>query len=447
MSSRKQLARHLTASLLNGAWNRLEMEQSCADLLGPSGHWIGTLLDATLAHFGTQHPPSPGPLMRFISAQPAFLGAWADRERRPGVNRLPLTSPSQTPAPEFLYKPIPQLSTGQELASWLEISSAELDWFADSSGRQRRITAGPLQHYNYQWIPKRRGPPRLLEIPKARLKAMQRKLLTEILEAVPPHPAAHGFRRGYSCQSFARPHCRQRSVLRLDLKDFFPSVRASRVHALFRLLGYPWKTARLLTGLCCNSVPGEVLAGHSTDWFSRRQLGYPHLPQGAPTSPALANLAAYHLDLRLAGLAATHGMAYTRYADDLAISGDGIGPNRSAQLASLIGAIALEEGFAVNHHKTRLMRSSNRQRLTGLSINRFVNIPRDYYDSLKATLFNCVQHGVDSQNRQAHPDYRAHLSGKIAHVRLHSPHRAERLQALFDRIDWSQPDSPRPHSR
>src|SRR5262249_59441839 len=103
------------------------------------------------------------------------------------------------------------------------------------------------------------GGARLLERPTPRLRGAQRRLLHGLLAAVPPHDAAQGYRRGRSVATYAAPHAGQAIVLRFDLRDFFPSVRRSRVQALFRTLGYPGCVARLLTGLCTNVVPSVVL--------------------------------------------------------------------------------------------------------------------------------------------------------------------------------------------
>ena len=436
MSSRSQFIRTLCAALINGPWQRAPMQQRCEQLLDDSPRWLPALLDALLERFAPGNAPAPAPLQRTIAALPVFDAAWADRERRPLPRHLPLSPPAQQPPQPTLLHAIPELATSRAIADWLDLSDGELDWFADSQGRQRRITDGPLRHYRYRWIAKRHGPPRLLEIPKQRLKAIQRQLLKQILDAVPPHPAAHGFRHGHNCLSFAAPHCGRQLLIRIDLQDFFPSIRPSRVHALFRRLGYPWKSARLLTGLCCNAVAVDVKGLRQLDWASRQRLAFPHLPQGTPTSPALANLAAYQLDCRLTGLAAKHQLTYTRYADDLAFSGDQLSHRRVDYLCALIAAIAADEGFNVNHRKTRQMRASGAQRLTGISVNQQPNIPRDYYDQLKATLFNCARHGTTSQNHQQHPDYRAHLSGRISHVAQLNPVRAAKLQRLFAQIRW-----------
>jgi hypothetical protein len=131
----------------------------------------------------------------------------------------------------------------------------QLDWLADCKGLERTARAEPLRNYVYRWIKKRSGARRLIEAPKPRLKALQRKVLRGILDHIPPHEAAHGFRPGRSILSYAAPHVAQRVVLRLDLAHFFPSIARPRVQGLFHTAGYPESVARLLTGLCTNVTP------------------------------------------------------------------------------------------------------------------------------------------------------------------------------------------------
>jgi hypothetical protein len=219
-------------------------------------------------------------------------------------------------------------------------------------------------------------------------------------------------------------------VLRFDLRDFFASVHAGRVQAIFHTAGYPGEVTRLLAGLCTTRTPDEV-AQADPRW--RR----PHLPQGAPTSPALANLAAYRLDLRLAALARRLGATYTRYADDLAFSGDGRLERAARRLQVLVAVIAAEEGFELHLRKSRFMRQAVRQQLAGVVINVRPNVRRAVYDELKAILHNCWRHGPASQNRARHADFRGHLLGRIAHVSMLHPQRGAKLRALFDRIDWT----------
>ena len=150
----------------------------------------------------------------------------------------------------------------------------------------------------------------------------------------------------------------------------------------------------------------------------------------------MANLAAYRLDARLNGLARTAEAVYTRYADDLVFSGGGAFARTIARFPTHVAAIALEEGFHIQHHKTRVMRQGVRQRAAGVVINQKFNITRHDYEKLKAILCNCVRHGPESQNRAGVPDFRAHLAGRVAHVARLNPERGQRLMRVFERIEW-----------
>jgi retron-type reverse transcriptase len=260
----------------------------------------------------------------------------------------------------------------------------------------------------------------------------------DILSLVPPHDCAHGFTRARSIKTYSQPHLKQQVVLRMDLKDFFHSVPIARITALFRRLGYPPTAARALKGFCTNSV-SPSLAGkpfEKLSWEEKKRLQSKHLPQGAPTSAPLANLCAWKLDCRLAGLADRYGYQYTRYADDLAFSGPSSLARRAEFIETLVGAIVIEEGFRLNHRKTRLRLASQRQRLAGVVVNEKANYARADWDRLKAVLYNCVKHGPESQNRNNHPDFKAHLKGCVAHVSWLNPSRGEKLQALLKQIVW-----------
>lgn len=359
----------------------------------------------------------------------------------PPVRRYCLDAPLRPPKPDWLAAlALPDLATVGDLAVWLGEPVGALDWFAD---RWRNVGAAqsPLQHYHYRWVAKRSGGWRLIEIPKERLRRIQQKILRQLLDLVPPHPAAHGFRRGHSCLTHAALHAGQHLVIRMDLKDFFPSIQAARIHALFEKLGYAPGVAGTLARLCVNRAPQGIFrdrqGGASLPWAERQALKSPHLPQGSPCSPALANMCAYRLDLRLSALAQSLGASYSRYADDLAFSGGEELARAAERFHIQVAAIALEEGFQVNTRKTRLMRESMRQQVTGVVVNAQPNLARDEYDRLKAILTNCVRHGPASQNRASHPNFHAHLAGKISHVRMLNPGRAHRLQALFAAIDWN----------
>ncbi|MFO0454053.1 MAG: reverse transcriptase family protein [Pseudomonadota bacterium] len=299
-----------------------------------------------------------------------------------------------------------------------------------------------LLHYHRRWIARRSGPPRLIEAPKAGLKQIQQRLLHGLLDHVPAHPAAHGFVRGRGITTLAAPHRGTACVLRLDLRDFFASITRRRVRAVFSALGYPVDTAQHLAALSTVATPlpllRELLHAGAAGAALHERLRQPHLPQGAPSSPALANLVAFRLDARLAGLARRFGASYTRYADDLLFSGGAEFARGSARCAEWVAKIVTQEGFALAAAKTRRMRQGTRQHAAGMVLNVHAAVSRAERDQLEAQLHNCVQRGPSTQNRAGIADLRGHLRGRIAHVRhCHAPH-TNHLQALFDRIDWSR---------
>ena len=358
----------------------------------------------------------------------------------PEVRRYCVDAPLPTPVPEWRAAlDLPVLPSVGDLARWLGEPVGAVDWFADK-WRHAQPEQARLQHYHYRWMPKRSGGWRLIEIPKERLRLVQQKILRRILDLVPPHVAAHGFVRGRSCVTHAALHTGQRVVIRMDLKDFFPSVQHARIQALFEKLGYSTSVAGTLARICVNSTPsGAFLEAHvagAVTWFDRQALKAPHLPQGSPCSPALANLCAYRLDIRLQELAQSMDAAYSRYADDLVFSGARALARAAERFHIQVAAIALEEGFRVNTRKTRVMREGTRQQITGLVVNRHANVGRDEYDSLKAILTNCVRHGPASQNRDGKASFRDYLAGRISYVMMVNPNRATRLQQLFQAIAW-----------
>jgi RNA-directed DNA polymerase len=298
----------------------------------------------------------------------------------PQIKRYCTELPLRPESPAWLaWLALPDLPSVGDLARWLDASPTEIDWFADKY-RVAPDAQSPLQHYHYRWVPKRSGGSRLIEIPKQRLRLMQQKILRQILDRVPAHDAAHGFRHGRSCVTHAALHTGQRVVIRMDLKDFFPSIPASRIEALFAKLGYSQTVAATLARLCVNRTPAGAL--RELPWQERQPFRTPHLPQGSPCSPALANLCAYRLDIRLEALAQALGATYSRYADDLTFSG-GTGLERALDRFHVqVAAIALEEGFRVNTRKTRMMREGVRQQVTGIVINRHPNVSRRDFDTL-----------------------------------------------------------------
>ncbi len=437
----RNIARRLATAFLSGPWHQRTLMARGDGALGTGGRWLADLtFDVVQKH---REPPSAGQLEALILHHRAFVDACES-----GFLPFSLLNPNATdeaPAPLWPVQPLASLS---DLVTWLGIadsttSSAEnlLRWFADTKGLERVGKEERLRHYWSHWV--ERGPrlPRLLEAPKPRLKALQRKVLDDILNHIPPHPAAHGFVRGRSVATHAEQHVRRELVIRVDLEAFFTTVSTFRAHAVFRAAGYPEKVSSVLLGLCTTRTPNAVLRAApypepftSEDSVRRfnllQRLGDWHLPQGAPTSPALANLAAFGLDSRLHAFACQYGLTYSRYADDLVFSGD---DTRSVgALTNFVAMAVSEEGFRLNRAKTRVMRQHQRQLVTGVVVNQRPAVARADYDALKARLHRLATKGVGD----AEPGLRAHLLGQLAWVGRFSTSRARKLEALFSRIAW-----------
>jgi hypothetical protein len=420
------LAARMRACLAADAAWIAPIAQRCARL--PGEHWRRL---------------SARPLASLIERDPGYQQAWrtADAAARPQVRRYILRPHGgMQPLPLGLERcQLPCWPHTPALAEWLRLPAAGLWRLTRAAPWQRRSALGE-QHYRCQLLAKRSGGWRLLEVPHPYLMNLQRRLLDDLLDRIPPHEAACGYTRERSVVEHARAHAGQAVVLKFDLQDFFTSVRASRVHALFATLGYAEAVARELTALCTTATPEPVLQRLHEEgglaWDQVQRLRDAHLPQGAPSSPALANLCAFALDLRLDGLAHALGARYTRYADDIVLSG---GPHLAAARARIeawVGRIAIEEGFRLNHRKTRCLKSGRRQSVCNVVVNQQPNLPRPEFDRLKATLHRCIGTGPAAQNRDGLPHWREHLQGRVAWAAQLNPAKAERLQRLLAQIDW-----------
>jgi hypothetical protein len=339
---------------------------------------------------------------------------------RTGIRHRPV-APTRTVR---LRWPTPRLDDLAALADFLDLDGDLLDWYADRREINRHARDERLRHYRYRWLPHR-----LIEAPKPRLRAIQRHLLDQILAAIPVHERAHGFVPGRGVHTFAASHAGRAVLISLDLRAFFSSITATRVYAVFRQAGYPEPVAHALTALTTTRTPARILRD-APDATRAALLRRPHLPQGAPTSPALANLCAFRLDRRLTGLADRFGLHYSRYADDLAFSGT-LGPRRTGDLIASVRAVAAEEGFRTHPGKTRVRRRSDRQLLAGLVVNDRPAVPREDYDGLRAILHDAGRHGLAAANRDGHADFAAHLAGRVAWMAHHHPTRAAKLHHLL----------------
>ena len=431
------IARAVLATPVN-RFGMLERLPLCAHF---TQRWNELLVDSLLAA-GVAGDWSVQRVADTIARDPIFAGALEEARRRPVVHGWFMSrATTLAPAPAALRAvERPHWPGVGALADALDVPVPGLWRLTRSASWQRQAPLAD-QHYRYELLPKRTGGWRLLEVPHPYLRALQRKVLDALVARVPPHEAACAYVRGRSVVDHARAHAGQAVLLKFDLRDFFATVRASRVHATFVELGYSPAVARELMALCTTATPEPVLERLRADggltWAQARSFRDAHLPQGAPTSAALANLCAFRMDTRIAGLARALGARYTRYADDIVLSGDAGLLRWADRVEARIGAFALDEGFALNHRKTRRVTRARRQQVCNIVVNERPNLPRDEFDRLKAQLHACATKGAAAQNRDGVANWEQHLRGRVAWAGQLNAEKAQRLRRLLDRIDWS----------
>lgn len=234
------------------------------------------------------------------------------------------------------------------------------------------VVNSPSNHYYTFKIPKRNGGTREITSPYPALLEIQYWILENILKTITISPYAHGFAYKKSIISNSKIHIGQKELLKIDLKDYFPSIKINRIITVFKKLGYPNEISFLLAAICSYEE---------------------HLPQGAPTSPYLSNIVSKKLDKRLIFFAKKFDLKYTRYADDLTFSGNQI----PVKLIEYIDKIIVEEGFEVNKTKTRLYKNKSKRIVTGISVSgNEIKIPREYKRLLKTELHYIFKYGLKS---------------------------------------------------
>ncbi len=265
-------------------------------------------------------------------------------------------------------------------------------------------------NYRHKTIPKKSGGVREISSPVWMLKMFQAaagRMLQSYYEAP---KEVMGFVPGRSVVDNASRHTRKYYVLNADLKDFFPSITRRRVQsALMRPpFSFGKEAARLLSGICCAHAD-IAKNGRITYWDVQEARRYgiyvkvednkpsvpATLPQGAPSSPILSNAVCIRLDRRLAGLARRYEVAYSRYADDITFSANHNVFQEGYSFLKEFRKIISDEGFVLNEHKLRLQERGQRQEVTGLVVNRKVNVCRKYIRDIGSLLYIWERYGVD----------------------------------------------------
>jgi len=315
-------------------------------------------------------------------------------------------------------------STLTDLAGAMGVSLGELRFLAFN--RRTSLTT----HYQRFQIPKKSGGLRLISAPMPRMKRAQQWILRNVLDRIPLHDAAHGFRQDRSIVTNARPHVGAAVVINVDLRDFFPSVTYPRVKGMFKKLGLSEAISTVFALICSEPEVEEVLldgASYYTATSERR------LPQGAPSSPAITNILCRGLDARLSHAARQLGFTYTRYADDITFSSSDREANVGRALRR-IRHIVTAEGFETHPDKTRVLRRGSRMEVTGLTVNDQLGVSRALLRRFKATLFQIQKDGPNGKQWGHGSSLMSSLVGFANFVAMVDPQKGRPLQTQVDAI-------------
>ena len=252
-------------------------------------------------------------------------------------------------------------------------SGLKIDELEIRLGVSSEVLTSTAISYRKLSVKKRNGKERNLLIPNAELSKIQKSIYHKLLSKLKVHFSAKGFRKGESIVTNAVEHVNKSVVIKLDIRNFFATTSEQRVKEYFVNIGWSKNVSALLTKLCCY------------------QGG---LPQGASTSPILSNLINYRLDARLFGLAKAFGFSYTRYADDMTFSSDKDNGKAVNKIKSMAKNIVSEFGYSLNNSKQYIARQHTRQLITGLVVNKKVQLPRETRRWLRA-----VEHSLANKGK------------------------------------------------
>ncbi len=232
-------------------------------------------------------------------------------------------------------------------------------------------------YYEYVSIKKRNGDKRILCVPDDFLKYIQKDILRMIVSKLSVSKYATAYHEGSRLVDNASPHCGKKYILKLDLKDFFDHITFMKVYScVFNTSRYPKQIGVILTQLCTKN---DVL------------------PQGAPTSPAISNLVMKSFDDTFGSWCERHNLSYTRYCDDITVSGDVPLYNVYLKAKSMLRKM----GFEVNETKTHFVRYSDRQSVTGLIVNECVHVDSKYKKALRQEIYYALKYDVVSAMKRS----------------------------------------------
>ncbi|MFA6778215.1 MAG: reverse transcriptase family protein [Paludibacteraceae bacterium] len=268
--------------------------------------------------------------------------------------------------------------------------------------------------YNTFYIRKKSGGWRKIFAPEQQLKRLLKRLTTILYKAYQPTDCAMGFIQGRSIVSNASIHIGREYVFSIDLKNFFSSISYQKVLKIFQNepFGRSSLDCQSLAGLCCIGNPDE------------KDINNCFLPQGSPASPILTNFICKKLDEEIKDLATRNDIHFSRYADDLSFSGDSDIFYPDGTFYHELKHIIESHGFLINEKKTRLQRQSQRQDVTGLTVNQKANISKGYLREIRSLLYIWERFGYEAAETRYRKKHKSGkellpvLKGKILYMKM-----------------------------
>jgi len=286
---------------------------------------------------------------------------------------------------------------------------------------------------------------RIISAPTPVLMSVQRWILQNILSRVDVHHASFAYTRGRSVAACARRHVGARFLLKFDLHNFFESINELRVYSLYRGLGYAPLVSLELSRLCTR---GSAFTSHRSilappndkyvvvDEYRSKWLGF--VPQGSPTSGAIANLVARQLDNELQQLAEENRLSYTRYADDMMFSGAGeLSRSLCRDIVRKVRGITSDNGFQLHEKKTRIVSPGARLVVLGVVLGTDgISLSREIKQRIERHLYGAERFHV--HNHANHFNFTS-VIGFINHIRglLDFAHDVDPVYAAPRRERWN----------
>ncbi|EGO9008664.1 RNA-directed DNA polymerase [Enterococcus faecalis] len=271
------------------------------------------------------------------------------------------------------------------------------------------------QYHEVEIPKKKQGELRTLFLPSIKLKYMQRWILDNILYSQECNNEVTGFVPSKSIIDNAKPHIGQKYILKLDIQDFFPSISKIRVFLMFKHFGYTNDLSNTLSNICIYKN---------------------ELPQGAPSSPYIANLVCKKMDSRFLGLCKKNNLKYTRYADDITISGG----KSVYKFKQFFINIVTDEKFFVNKKKVKLLKNGDRKQVTGIVINEKLSVPKNIIRDLRRDIYYITKYGLNSHLKRTgnitSSNYKAHLFGKAKYIYMVDREKGALYLEQLNAIDW-----------